>query len=79
MPVPVVVPAHHRLSRHGDRELNSALYTIAMIQIRMACSVGRSYYDKKISEGKSPREAKRCLNDAWQACAGEPCPGTKGT
>ncbi|MGW0182600.1 IS110 family transposase [Nocardia sp. NPDC003345] len=53
--------SRHRLSRHGDRELNSALHTIAMIQIRMASSAGRSYYDKKISEGKSPREAKRCL------------------
>ncbi|MFI9536922.1 IS110 family transposase [Nocardia fusca] len=53
--------SRHRLSRHGDRELNSALHTIAMIQIRMPSSVGRSYYDKKISEGKSPRLAKRCL------------------
>ncbi|MFI9538089.1 transposase [Nocardia fusca] len=51
----------HRLSRHGDRELNSALHTIAMIQIRMTSSAGRSYYDKKIIEGESPREAKRCL------------------
>ena len=53
--------SRHRLSRHGDRELNCALHTIAMIQIRMTGSAGRSYYDKKISEGKSPREAKRCL------------------
>ncbi|MGW6423832.1 IS110 family transposase [Nocardia sp. NPDC055053] len=51
----------HRLSRHGDRELNSALHTIAMIQIRMRRSAGRSYYDKKIAQGKSSREAKRCL------------------
>lgn len=53
--------SRHRLSRYGDRELNSALHTIAVIQIRMAGSAGRSYYDKKISEGKSPKEAKRCL------------------
>lgn len=51
----------HRPSRHGDRELNSALHTIAMIQIRMRGSTGRSYYDKKIAQGKSSREAKRCL------------------
>ena len=53
--------SRHRLSRHGDRELNSALHTVAMVQIRMTSSAGRSYYDKKIAEGKSPREAKRCL------------------
>ncbi|MEU4342883.1 transposase, partial [Nocardia sp. NPDC023852] len=53
--------SRHRLSRYGDRELNSALHTIAMIQIRMRTSVGRRYYDKKIGEGKSPKEAKRCL------------------
>jgi transposase len=51
----------HRLSRYGDRQLNSALHTIAMIQIRMRTSAGRTYYDKKIAEGKSPREARRCL------------------
>ncbi|GAB2640289.1 transposase [Nocardia goodfellowii] len=47
----------HRLSRHGDRELNSALHTIAMIQIRMRGSAERSYYDKKIAQGKSSRAA----------------------
>jgi transposase len=54
-------PSRHRLSRYGDRELNSALHTIAMIQIRMRGSAGRSYYDKKITQGKSPKAAKRCL------------------
>ncbi|MRH93255.1 IS110 family transposase [Nocardia sp. SYP-A9097] len=51
----------HRLSRYGDRELNSALHTVAMIQIRMRGTAGRAYYDKKIAEGKTPKEAKRCL------------------
>ncbi|MDT2009905.1 IS110 family transposase [Rhodococcus opacus] len=51
----------HRLSRYGDRQLNSALYTIAMVQIRMPASAGRAYYDKKIAEGKSPRAAIRSL------------------
>jgi transposase len=51
----------HRLSRYGDRQLNSALYTIAMVQIRMPASAGRAYYDKKIAEGKSPRAATRSL------------------
>ncbi|AWK76863.1 IS110 family transposase (plasmid) [Rhodococcus oxybenzonivorans] len=51
----------HRLSRYGDRQLNSALYTVAMVQIRMPASAGRTYYDKKIAEGKSPRAATRSL------------------
>ena len=34
--------SRHRLSRYGDRQLNSAIYTIAMIQIRMAASTGRA-------------------------------------
>ncbi|MGB2951296.1 MAG: IS110 family transposase [Rhodococcus sp. (in: high G+C Gram-positive bacteria)] len=53
--------SHHRLSRYGDRQLNSAIYTIAMIQIRMPSSSGRAFYDKKIAEGKSPRSATRAL------------------
>ena len=46
--------SQHRLSRYGDRQLNSAIHTVAMIQIRMPDSTGRAYYDKKITEGKSP-------------------------
>lgn len=51
----------HRLSRHGDRQLNSALYPLAMVQIRMPASTGRGYYDTKIVEGKSGRAATRSL------------------
>jgi hypothetical protein len=32
-----------------------------MIQIRMAASTGRAYYDKKIAEGKTPRYATPAL------------------
>ena len=53
--------ARHRLSRKGDRRLNSALHTLAVIQIRMPASPGRADYDEKIAEGKSAKEAKRCL------------------
>ncbi|NMM90727.1 IS110 family transposase [Rhodococcus sp. SRB_17] len=53
--------SHHRLSRFGDRQLNSAIYTIAMIQIRMPSSAGRAFYEKRIAEGKSPRTAARAL------------------
>lgn len=54
--------ATHRLSRAGDRRLNSAVYLIAVTQVRMRNSVGRAYFDKKIAEGKSQNEAMRCLN-----------------
>jgi transposase len=53
--------ARHRLSRSGDRQLNSALHTIAITQIRMPGSLGHAYYQRKIAEGKTPREAQRCL------------------
>ena len=53
--------SRHRLSRHGDRQLNSALHTIAITQIRMPGSRGHLYYKTKIAEGKTPREAARCL------------------
>lgn len=53
--------ARHRLSRTGDRQLNSALHTAAITQIRMSGSQGHRYYMSKIAEGKTPREAKRCL------------------
>lgn len=51
----------HRLSRYGNRQLNSALHSVAIIQIRTKSSSGRTYYDKKLAEGKTPREAIRCL------------------
>jgi transposase len=61
----------HRLSRSGDRRLNSAIHLIAVTQVRMRNSVGRAYFDKKIAEGKSRNEAMRCLkrrlvNHIWR-------------
>ena len=53
--------SRHRLSRNGDRQLNSALHTIAITQIRMPSSLGHRYYLTKLEEGKTPREAVRCL------------------
>jgi len=50
----------HRLSRGGNRQLNRALYTIAITQIR-ADTEGRAYYQRKRAEGKTSREALRCL------------------
>uniref|UniRef100_UPI0005944CA9 IS110 family transposase n=1 Tax=Nocardia brevicatena TaxID=37327 RepID=UPI0005944CA9 len=53
--------ARHRLSRQGDRKLNNALHTIALTQVRMPGTRGRRYYDGKIAEGKTHKEAMRCL------------------
>ena len=53
--------SRHRLSRHGDRQLNSALHTIAITQIRMTDSSGHRYYKTKLEQGKTQREAARCL------------------
>jgi hypothetical protein len=50
----------HRLSRAGDRKLNYALYMMAMVQVRRP-SAGQAYYRRKLAEGKSPKEALRCL------------------
>jgi transposase len=61
----------HRLSRAGDRKLNHALYMLAMVQVRRP-STGQRYYQGKLAEGKSPKEALRCLkrrlSDAVYRC-----------
>jgi transposase len=50
----------HRLDRGGNRQLNSALYRIAITQARYH-PVARAYLERKQAEGKSRREAIRCL------------------
>jgi len=50
----------HRLSRGGDRQLNYALHMIAIRQIAQDTR-GRAYYRRKMAEGKSSKEALRCL------------------
>jgi transposase len=50
----------HRLNRGGNRQLNRALYTIAMVQARWD-PAARAYLERKIAEGKSAAEARRCL------------------
>src|SRR5205814_320483 len=50
----------HRLDRGGNRELNAALYRIAITQARYHPDV-RAYLERKRAEGKSRREALRCL------------------
>jgi transposase len=49
----------HRLSRRGNRRLNHAIHMAAVTQIRYRHSPGRAYYDKKLAEGKTPKEYRR--------------------
>ncbi len=50
----------HRLSMRGNRRINHALHMAAVTQIRYPCP-GRTYYDKKLGEGKTKKEALRAL------------------
>jgi transposase len=62
----------YRLSRRGNRRLNHAIHMAAVTQVRYRHSQGRAYYDKKLAEGKTPKEAlralKRQVSDAIFAC-----------
>jgi transposase len=50
----------HRLSRGGDRQANNAIHTIARSRA-LHDTQTRAYLDRRISEGKTPREAMRTL------------------
>jgi transposase len=50
----------HRLSLAGNRRLNYALHMVAVCQDRSDAR-GGTYYRKKIAQGKSRKEALRCL------------------
>ena len=50
----------HRLDRGGNRQLNCALHRIAVTQARIH-PPARAYLERKQTEGKSRREAIRCL------------------
>jgi transposase len=78
----------YRLSRRGNRRLNHAIHMAAVTQIRYRHSPGRAYYDKKLAEGKTGKEALRCLKrqisdaifarlqaDAQRAAAAAKSPG----
>jgi transposase len=51
----------YRLSLRGNRRLNHAIHMAAISQIRHKHSQGRAYYDKKLAEGKTHKEALRSL------------------
>jgi transposase len=51
----------YRLSRRGNRRLNHVIHMAAVTQIRHRHSDGRAYYDRKLAEGKTHKEALRSL------------------
>ncbi len=61
-PVPVSSgnTTRHRLARGGNRQLNRALFTVAMVQARWHPDA-RAYLARKRAEGKTAAEARRCL------------------
>ena len=50
----------HRLNRSGNRQLNCALHRIAVTQARVY-PPARAYLERRQAEGKTRREALRCL------------------
>lgn len=50
----------HRLNRAGNRTLNHAFHIAAITQIRQD-TPGREFYRRKMAEGKTHKEALRCL------------------
>ncbi len=51
----------HRVSQRGNRQLNHALHMAAVCQLRQPHSDGRAYFDRRVAEGKTTREALRAL------------------
>ena len=54
------VTTRYRLNRHGDRQLNRALHTIALSRQRYHDPT-KAYTARRTTAGKTPREIRRCL------------------
>lgn len=50
----------HRLDRAGNRQLNRAAHRIAITQARIH-PPATAYLERRMAEGKTDREARRCL------------------
>jgi transposase len=50
-----------RLSRRGNRQASHAIHMAAVTRVRQKHSEGRAYFDKKLAEGKTRKEALRSL------------------
>jgi transposase len=51
----------HRVSQRGNRRLNHALHLAAICQIRQPHSDGRAYFERKLAEGRTKKDAVRSL------------------
>lgn len=51
---------YKRVNPGGNRHLNTTLHRVALYQMRKN-ELGKKYYGRKKEEGKTPREALRCL------------------
>ena len=51
----------HRLSRRGNRQLNHAIHIAAITQVRHHNSPGHAFYERKLADGKTKKEAIRAL------------------
>ncbi len=49
-----------RVCRSGNRQINTAIHRIAVVQLRLDCA-GRDYYQRRRAEGDSGATAVRCL------------------
>jgi transposase len=54
------VKDRQRLNPRGNRQLNWAIHIVAISQISHP-GPGRDFYERKLGEGKSPKEAIRAL------------------
>lgn len=51
----------YRLNLGGQRQMNKVLHTAAKVQVKMRNSAGRTYVDRKLTEGRTRAEATRSL------------------
>jgi transposase len=51
----------YRLSRRGNRRPSHAIHMAAVTQVSHRHSPGRAYYERKLAEGQTPKEALRSL------------------
>ncbi len=52
--------SRHRLNFAGNRDANRALHMIVIVRLR-CCERTRSYLNRRVAEGKTKKEAIRCL------------------
>ncbi|MBM3283097.1 IS110 family transposase [Candidatus Gottesmanbacteria bacterium] len=50
----------HKRAKISNRKLYHTIYSIMLTQLRV-CSRAKAYYQKKLSEGKSGKQARRCV------------------